>query len=71
MEKNSLNKPKFVYVTYISAPPKKLWNALIDTKITPQYWQHENVSDWKPGSRWEHRRSEPGKKLDLVGLLGA
>jgi len=53
-----MDEPQFVYVTYISTSPKNLWNALIDPKVTAKYWQHENVSDWKPGSKWEHRSSD-------------
>jgi uncharacterized protein YndB with AHSA1/START domain len=56
-------------VTYISTTPEKVWNALIDPAMTAKYWQHENVSDWKPGSRWEHRRSDKERKLDLVGRV--
>ena len=65
----TVDKPQFVYVTYISTSPEKLWNALIDSKMTAQYWQHENVSDWKPGSKWEHRRSDKERALDLVGKV--
>ena len=64
-----MDKPQFVYVTYISTSPEKLWNALIDPKVTAKYWQHENVSDWHPGSRWEHRRSDKKGTLDLVGKV--
>ncbi len=64
-----MEKPEFVYVTYISTSPEKLWNALIDAKMTKKYWQHENVSDWKPGSRWEHRRSDKERTLKLVGKV--
>ena len=64
-----MDKPQFVYVTYISTSPEELWNALIDSKMTMSYWQHENVSDWKPGSRWEHRRSDKERTLDLVGKV--
>ena len=64
-----MDKPQFVYVTYISTSPEKLWNALIDPKTTAKYWQHENVSDWKPGSRWEHRRSDETRALQLVGKV--
>lgn len=63
-----MDKPQFVYVTYIATTPEKLWNALIDSKLTRQYWQHDNVSDWKPGSKWEHQRANE-KKLDLVGKV--
>jgi uncharacterized protein YndB with AHSA1/START domain len=64
-----VDKPRFVYVVYISATPEKVWNALIDTRMTAQYWQHENVSDWKPGSTWEHRRSDGTGTVDLVGKV--
>ncbi|MBZ5538646.1 MAG: SRPBCC family protein [Acidobacteriia bacterium] len=64
-----MDKADFVYVTYISTSPEKLWNALIDSKMTAKYWQHVNVSDWKPGSKWEHRRSNKEGSLDLVGKV--
>lgn len=59
----------FVYVTYISTTPEKLWDALIDAKMTSQYWQHENVSDWRPGSRWEHRRTGGERTVDIAGKV--
>ncbi len=64
-----MDSSKFVYVTYIAASPDKVWNALLDPKLTAQYWQHENVSDWRPGSRWEHRRTDKTRQLDLVGRV--
>lgn len=64
-----MDKPQFVYVTYISASPDKLWNALLDAEMTTKYWQHVNVSDWRPGSRWEHRRAGKGGALQLVGKV--
>ncbi len=64
-----MDKPQFVYVIYISTSPEKLWNALIDPKMTRKYWQHENVSDWKPGSKWEHRSSDKERTLKLVGKV--
>lgn len=64
-----MDKPEFVYVTYIAAPPEKVWDALIKPEVTAKYWQHENVSDWKPGSRWEHRSSEKDRTLRLVGKV--
>ena len=48
-------KPTFVYVTYIQSSPEKVWQALTDADLTAAYWGHSNVSDWQPGSRWEHR----------------
>ena len=64
-----MDKPQFVYVTYISTTPETLWNALIDPKVTAKYWQHENVSDWKPGSKWEHRGCDKERTLKLVGKV--
>jgi uncharacterized protein YndB with AHSA1/START domain len=64
-----MEKPQFVYVMYIATTLEKLWNALIDAKMTEQYWQHENISDWKPGSRWEHRESGKERTLKLVGKV--
>ncbi len=60
---------KFVYVTYIATTPEKLWQALLDGEMTRQYWGHENVSDWKPGSTWEHRRFDQARTVDLVGQV--
>ena len=64
-----MDKPQFVYVVYISTTPEKVWNALLDAKMTKQYWQNDNVSDWKPGSKWEHRSSEKDRTLRLVGKV--
>jgi len=64
-----MEKPEFVYVTYISSSPEKVWKALIDAEMTTKYWQHLNVSDWKPGSRWEHRSADKDATLRLVGKI--
>ena len=64
-----MDKPQFVYVTYISATPEKIWNALIDAEMTTQYWQHVNVSDWQPGSGWEHCRGSKDGDVLLVGKV--
>ncbi len=64
-----MDKPKFVYVTYIATTPEKLWNALLDADMTTKYWQHVNVSDWKPGSRWEHRGVGNPGELKLAGKV--
>ncbi|MCM2536002.1 SRPBCC family protein [Neobacillus pocheonensis] len=63
-----MEESNFIYVTYISTTPEILWNALFDPKMTEQYWQHENVSDWQSGSKWEHRRFDNGEVL-LVGKV--
>lgn len=60
-------KEKFVYVTYIAATRDRVWNALIRPEFTSKYWEHDNVSDWKPGSAWEHRASAGAREKKLVG----
>lgn len=64
-----MNDVRFVYVTYIRTTPERVWNALLQPEFTRQYWGHDNVSDWKAGSHWEHRRSDGSGALDLVGQV--
>ena len=61
-------KERFVYAIYIAASPEKIFHALTDRKTSGQYWFHENVSDWKVGSMWEHRRLD-GSASDVVGRV--
>lgn len=61
--------PDFVYTIYIAADAERVWNGLIDRDLTRAYWGHDNVSDWKPGSRWEHVRSDGTGKVDIVGRV--
>jgi uncharacterized protein YndB with AHSA1/START domain len=66
-----------VYVTYIATTPEKLWQALVDTDVMAKYWvglkadslAHVNVSDWKPGSRWEHQRLDEARTVDVAGTV--
>jgi uncharacterized protein YndB with AHSA1/START domain len=64
-----MDKPVFVYVTYIASTPEKVWRALVEPEVTVEYWRLVNVSDWKPGSRWEHREGGPQGALRLVGKV--
>jgi uncharacterized protein YndB with AHSA1/START domain len=46
-----MDKPKFVYVTYINTTPEKLWSALTGAEFTQKYWFGSRVqSEWKAGS---------------------
>jgi len=60
-------KSTFVYTIYIAAKPETVWRALLDGEFTRQYWGHDNVSDWKPGSPWEHRRNDANGTLVILG----
>ena len=50
---------------------------MIDTSVMRKDWAdptdddpaHENVSDWKPGSKWEHRRADGTGTVDIVGKV--
>jgi len=54
-----MEKPKYVYVIYIQSTADKVWKAISEPEITRRYWgDHINVSDWKPGSKWEHLDGE-------------
>ena len=67
-------KPSFVYVTYIATTPEKVWQAFVDTDVMRQYWigsecARVNVSDWRPGSKWEHQRVDGTQTVDIVGKV--
>jgi uncharacterized protein YndB with AHSA1/START domain len=61
--------PGYVYVTYIRASAEQVWQALTDADVTARYWGHANVSDWQPGSTWEHRRVDGSGEVDVVGKV--
>ena len=46
----TVNKPEFVYTTYIRTTPERLWQGLTDPAFTRRYWGIAWESDWKPGS---------------------
>lgn len=72
-----MTKPDFVYVTYIATTPEKVWQALVDTDVMRQYWcglstdcpGYLNVSDWQPGSRWEHQPMDGSGEARIVGTV--
>ncbi|MBA8953407.1 ArsR/SmtB family transcription factor [Actinomadura namibiensis] len=61
--------PTYVYVTYIRASAEQVWRALTDADLTARYWGHDNVSDWRAGSTWEHRRADGSDVVDVVGKV--
>jgi uncharacterized protein YndB with AHSA1/START domain len=64
-----MTSTEFVYVTYIAADPKRVWDALLRSELTRKYWGHDNVSDWKPGSKWEHRQADESRKVRIAGKV--
>jgi uncharacterized protein YndB with AHSA1/START domain/DNA-binding transcriptional ArsR family regulator len=69
MTDEPVSVPTYVYVTYIHADARQVWRALTDADLTAQYWGHANVSDWQPGSAWEHRRVDGSGHVDVVGRV--
>jgi uncharacterized protein YndB with AHSA1/START domain len=71
-----MKKPDYVYVSYIATTPEKLWQALHDVDLMREWWvdpkagcARVNVSDWQPGSRWEHTRVDGSGIVDIVGKV--
>jgi uncharacterized protein YndB with AHSA1/START domain len=62
-----MTRTRHVYVTYIASTPQRIWDALLKPEFTRTYWDCENVSDWKPGSRWENRKLDG--EVQLLGTV--
>jgi uncharacterized protein YndB with AHSA1/START domain/DNA-binding transcriptional ArsR family regulator len=69
MTNEPTSMPAYVYVTYIRASAQQVWHALTDADLTARYWGHANVSDWQPGSTWEHQRVDGSGHVDVVGRV--
>jgi uncharacterized protein YndB with AHSA1/START domain/DNA-binding transcriptional ArsR family regulator len=50
LEGTTVDKPQFVYTTYIRTTPEQLWRGLTDPAFTRAYWGLAYESDWKAGS---------------------
>jgi uncharacterized protein YndB with AHSA1/START domain/DNA-binding transcriptional ArsR family regulator len=55
LEDPTMDRPSFVYTTYIETTPERLWQALTDPAFTRRYWGATFQTDWKAGStmRWD------------------
>lgn len=60
-------KAVFAYAIYIAASAETVWKALLDGEFTRQYWGHDNVSDWRPGSPWENRKADGTGRVTMLG----
>ena len=65
LEDTPMDKPEFVYTTYIRTTPEQLWQGLTDPAFTRRYWQTELHTDWAKGSpvTWNNHGvliSDPG-----------
>jgi uncharacterized protein YndB with AHSA1/START domain/DNA-binding transcriptional ArsR family regulator len=50
LEGPGMDKPSFVYTTYIKTTPERLWQALTEPTFTRRYWRATFDTDWKTGS---------------------
>jgi uncharacterized protein YndB with AHSA1/START domain/DNA-binding transcriptional ArsR family regulator len=50
LEDTTMDKPSFVYTTYITTTPERLWQALTEPAFTERYWNLTFETDWSPGS---------------------
>jgi uncharacterized protein YndB with AHSA1/START domain len=50
LENPPMDKPSFVYTTYIQTTPERLWEALTSPAFTQRYWSATFQTDWQPGS---------------------
>ena len=50
LEETPMEKPQFVYTTYIRTTPERLWQALTEPSFTRRWWQTTFETDWTVGS---------------------
>ncbi len=50
LEETPMDRPEFVYTSYIKTTPERLWQALTDPSFTSRWWQTTFDTDWKVGS---------------------
>ncbi len=50
LQEAPMEKPEFVYTTYIKTTPESLWQALTEPSFTGRWWQATFDTDWKVGS---------------------
>jgi uncharacterized protein YndB with AHSA1/START domain len=62
-------KTEFVYTTYITSTPQKVWDAITNPEFTSQYWGKKNVSDWKTGSRWNMTSIDGTEVVNISGQV--
>jgi uncharacterized protein YndB with AHSA1/START domain len=62
-------KETCVFVSYIASTRERVWDALVKPEFNRQYWGNENISDWRPGSRWEHRTIDAAREVRILGTV--
>jgi uncharacterized protein YndB with AHSA1/START domain len=60
LEETAMDKPEFVYTTYIRTTPEQLWRGLTDPAFTRRYWGLAYESDWAAGSSFAIKLDKDG-----------
>ena len=57
LENTTMDRPSFVYTTYIKTTPDRLWQALTEPAFTEAYWGITFDTDWSAGApmSWRQR----------------
>jgi uncharacterized protein YndB with AHSA1/START domain/DNA-binding transcriptional ArsR family regulator len=50
LEDSTMDKPSFVYTSYIQTTPERLWEVLTEPAFTERYWGATFETDWQVGS---------------------
>jgi len=70
LEETPMNKPEFVYTTYISTTPERLWQALTEPAFTRRYWDGLAFeSDWQAGSEMTVHLKDGGAIADPAQVV--
>ena len=67
LEDTPVEKPSFVYTTYIQTTPERLWQALTEPAFTERYWAITFDSGWKPGSTDDLAHARPDDRRPRAG----
>lgn len=63
-----MDRPTFVYVTYIATTLEQLWEAITSEAFTQQYWEGGLQSDWQVGS-FVQQIDKDGESEDIGEVL--
>jgi DNA-binding transcriptional ArsR family regulator/uncharacterized protein YndB with AHSA1/START domain len=63
LEGTPMPRTEFVYTTYISTTPERLWQALTEPAFTRRYWGVALETDWQPGSVITVKLTEHGVSI--------
>src|SRR5690242_1978584 len=68
LEDTTVDRPSFVYTTYIQTTPERLWQALTEPAFTRRYWGVTFDSDWQEGSAmtWHQRGTTSADPAQVV-----